>query len=153
VSSESSLEATALALAALALGLAAPAPAAAQAPAEGAIRLEVMVSQISDEPGPVDARASRLDAQLRQQFRYQSLRVVDTHTLDLALDQVGNVALPGGSTLRLKPILRDARGALVAVDLPGVIQMDMRVRNGQLVVLGAQRYGDGKLVISLEPRF
>lgn len=154
MSSEPSLKAAALALAALALAAPAPASAqSAQAPAEGVIRLEVMVSQISDEPGPIDARASRLDAQLRQQFRYQSLRVVDTQTLDLALDQTGSVSLPGGTTLRLKPIVRDARGALVAVDLPGVIQMDMRVRSGQLVVLGAQRYGDGKLVISLEPRF
>ena len=29
----------------------------------------------------------------------------------------------------------------------------MRVRNGHLVVIGAERYEDGKLVIGLEPRF
>jgi hypothetical protein len=152
VSSERRGRGAALLSAALVLAGSA-AVARAEGPPVDAIRFVVMVSHISDEPGPIDARAARLDAELRDQFRYQSLRVVETRTLDLALDQAGSVALPGGNTLSLKPLLRDARGALLAVDLPGVIQVDMRVRSGQLVVLGAQRYQDGKLVISLEPSF
>lgn len=140
-------------LGAAALGLLLAAGAAQPAGAADTMRFEVMVSHISDEPGPIDERAARLDAELRRQFRYESLTVVETRTLDLALDEAGSVELPGGRTLKLKPLVRDARGALLAVDLPGVIQVDMRVRSGQLVVLGAQRYRDGKLVISFEPRF
>lgn len=153
MSSDRSRAARLLPLAAALWAAALAGPAAAQGPPAGAIRLEVMVSHISDEPGPVDARAQRLDQQLRKQFRYQSLRVLETRTLDLGLDEAGSVDLPGGNTLRLKPLVHDARGALLAVDLPGVIQVDLRVHSGQLVVLGAQRYRDGQLVISLEPKF
>jgi len=39
------------------------------------------------------------------------------------------------------------------VDLEGTLQGDLRVKNGHQVVIGAQRVADGKLVISLEPRF
>jgi hypothetical protein len=31
--------------------------------------------------------------------------------------------------------------------------MDLKVRKGHLVVIGAERYQDGKLVISLEPHW
>jgi hypothetical protein len=87
------------------------------------IHVEVMVSHISERAGSIDARASTLHRKLRDQFRYESLRVLQTEQLALA------------------------------VDLEGTLQTDLRLRSGQLVVIGAERYEDGKLVISLEPQF
>jgi hypothetical protein len=131
--------------------LALVAPAAAQ-PSQS-VRMEVMVSHISNEPGAVDPRASRLDRTLRDQFRYESLKVIQTQTLKLGLDEVGTVRLPNGRRLRVRPLQIDSRGVLTAVSLEGSVDADLRIRNGHLVVIGAERYQGGKLVVSLEPHF
>ncbi len=117
------------------------------------IRFDVTVSQISEEPGPVDPRAAELDERLRREFRYESLRVLDEQRMELGIDDVGRVDLPNGKRLQLKPLLLDAKGVLLSVDLQGTMRGDLRVKNGHVVVIGAQRFGDGKLVISLVPRF
>ena len=125
--------------------------AAEQAPA--AISLEVMLSHISSEPGPIDKRAARLDAKLRKEFRYQSLRVLDEKTMRLGINDVGSMKLPTGRKLRVTPIVIDARGALLAVDLEGSAKADLRLKPGHLIIIGAQSYQGGKLVISLYPDF
>jgi hypothetical protein len=131
--------------------LALVAPAAAQSPQN--VRMEVMVSHISNEPGVVDPRADKLDRTLRDQFRYESLKVIRTETLKLGLDEVGTVRLPNGRRLRVRPLQIDSRGVLTAVSLEGSVDADLRIRNGHLVVIGAERYQGGKLVVSLEPHF
>jgi hypothetical protein len=136
----------------VAAGLALAAGAArAQAPAS--VDVEVMVSQISDSPGAIDPRAGKLDASLQREFRYGSLKVLQSQRLHLALDQVGSLPLPNGSTLRVRPLQVDDRGVLLAVAVPGAVQTDLRVQNGKMVVIGAGRYEDGKLVISFEPHW
>jgi hypothetical protein len=138
----------------LALGLAAAlalaAPAAAQ---EGPrrIALDVIVAYISDEPGGVDPRAKRLDAKLADQFRYETLRVVDQKRLDLPLGTVESVGLPNGKRMNVRAFQLSSKGVLLGVTVQGSLQTDLRIPNGHLVVIGAERYQDGKLVISLEP--
>jgi hypothetical protein len=127
--------------------------AAAAAESGGPIAVEVMVSQISQEPGEIDPRARRLDAELRDEFRYESLHVLKKEKLSLALNQVGVVALPNGKELQLRPLSVSDRGVLMAVNVEGSVQSDMQIPNGHLVAIGAGRYQDGKLVISLEPSF
>ncbi|MED5262377.1 MAG: hypothetical protein VX574_08280 [Myxococcota bacterium] len=123
------------------------------APGAAPIRFDVTVSQISEKPGPIDPRAAELDERLRREFRYESLRVLEERRMELGIDDVGRVDLPNGKRLQLKPLLRDAKGVLLSVDLQGTMRGDLRVKNGHVVVIGAQRFGDGKLVISLVPRF
>ena len=125
------------------------------AAAQGVSRVtfEVMVSHISDRPGQIDARASKLDRKLRKEFRYQSLRVLQSQSLSLAIDQVGSLKLPNGKQLRVRPLQVGDNGVLTAVSVEGTLDTDLRIRNGHLVVIGAQRHDDGKLVISLEPHF
>jgi hypothetical protein len=115
--------------------------------------MEVMVSHISDRPGEIDARASKLDRKLRQEFRYKSLRVLQSRRLSLELDEVGSLNLPNGKYLRVRPLQVSDRGVLTAVSVEGTLETDLRIRNGHLVVIGAGRHDDGKLVISLEPHF
>jgi hypothetical protein len=127
--------------------------AVAGAEAEQRIDIELMVSHISDAAGGVDERGEELHAKLQREFRYQSLKVLESRSLRLALDEVGTVTLPNGKRARIRPLQLGEHGVLLAVDVEGSVQTDLRVRNGHLVVIGAERYRDGKLVISLEPRW
>jgi len=118
-----------------------------------AIAVDVMVSWISQQPGEVDPRAKRLDAKLRSEFRYESLRVLKQQRLELAMNELAKVALPNDRELQLRPLSISDRGVLLAVTVEGSVQSDMRIPNGHLVAIGAGRHEDGKLVISLEPHF
>jgi hypothetical protein len=139
-----------LALAAAALALAWAAVAVAQ---EGPRRvaLQVLVAYISDQAGGVDPRAERLHAELADQFRYETLRVLDQRRLDLPLGVVESLELPNGKLLNLRAFQLSSRGVLLGVTVKGSLQTDLRIPNGHLVVIGAEGYQDGKLVISLEP--
>jgi hypothetical protein len=121
----------------------------AQAPAS--FRVGVLVCQAADGPGGIDAACEKLHASIGKEFRYGSLARLQSQQLSLALDQVGELTLPNGKSLKVRPLQADAGSALLAVDVEGAVQTDVRVRNGQLVVIGAQRHQDGKLVIALEP--
>ena len=137
-------------LLALVLWLAAGAAGAQEKPR---IDVDLMVSHISDAAGGVDARGEALHAKLQREFRYESLRVLESRSLQLGLDEVGTVNLPNGKRARIRPLQLGENGVLLAVDVEGSVQTDLRVRNGHLVVIGAERYQDGKLVISLEPHW
>jgi hypothetical protein len=126
-------------------------PTAAQT--DERVEIEVLVSHISNRPGKVDPAGRKLDRKLRDQFRYESLHVLESRRLRLGLDEVGSVRLPSGKQLRVRPLQVSARGVLVAVAIEGTLQTDLRIRNGHLVVIGAEPYQEGRLVISLEPHY
>ena len=127
--------------------------AAAAKAQEQRIDVELMVSHVSSAEGEIDPRGQKLHQKLQGQFRYESLRVLQTRVLRLALNEVGRVGLPNGKSVRVRPLQLSESGVLLAVDVEGAARMDLKVRNGHLVVIGAERYQDGKLVISLEPRW
>ena len=136
------------ALAALAAALAWPA-AAGEEPRR--IALEVLVAYISDQAGGIDPRGVELHAKLADQFRYETLRVLDRRRLDLPLGTVESVDLPNGRRLNVRAFQLSSKGVLLGVTVTGSLQTDLRIPNGHLVVIGAERFEDGKLVISLEP--
>lgn len=115
------------------------------------IALEVLVAHIADGPGGIDPRGSALHRQLAEQFRYESLRVLDRRELDLPLGTVESIDLPNGRRLDVRAFQLASRGVLLGVTVTGSLQTDLRVPNGHLVVIGAERFDDGKLVISLKP--
>lgn len=121
------------------------------ASAEGPIRIELMVSRLSKEPGGIDPRAAKLHAQLAKEFRYESLEVVKVVELRLAVNEVGSMKLPTGKKVKVRPLLVDDRGVLLAVEVEGSVQTDLRVQSDHLVIIGTERHDRGKLVISLEP--
>jgi hypothetical protein len=140
-------------IAALAVVLSWLHPGAAAAQGGGAIGVDVMVSRISQQPCEPDPRAKRLDAELRDEFRYECLKVLKQQHLSVALNELASVALPNGRDLQLRPLSLSERGVLMAVNVEGSVQSDLQIPNGHLVAIGAGRYEDGKLVISLEPHF
>ena len=140
-------------IAALAAGLVWLVPVAAVAQDAESIAVDVMVSHISQQPCEVDPRAKRLDAKLRGEFRYECLKVLKQERLTVALNQLVSVALPNGREIQIRPLSLSKRGVLISVNIQGAVQTDMQIRNGHLVAIGAGRYEDGKLVISLEPHF
>jgi hypothetical protein len=131
-------------------------PSAAQPkekPKRQRVVVTVTVSHALDAKGEIDPRGLELHSQLKEQFRYGGLRVLDVERLDLALDEVGTVKLPNGRKLRVRPLNVGPEGVLLSVSVQGTLWTDMRVRNGHRVVIGAERYEDGKLVIALVPSF
>ena len=141
-----------LALGAAGVALLGASGAEAQEPARVAV--QVMVSHIRDVQGAIDPRGQKLHSQLKKQFRYGSLDVVESRELALALDEVGRLDLPNGRPLRIRPLdLDDRKGVLLAVSVEGTVEVDLRIRNGRRAVIGGDRYRDGRLVVSLQPRW
>jgi hypothetical protein len=124
-----------------------------RAEAAGPIDVQVLVCHAAPAAGGVDAACRELDAKIGAQFRYESLKKLQTRVLELALNEVGSVRLPNGKSLKVRPLQVDDGGVLLAVDVEGAVRTDVKVANGNLVVIGADAYKDGKLVISLEPRW
>jgi hypothetical protein len=121
--------------------------------AQGKVVFHLMVSHVSQTPGPIDPRAEALDAVLKREIRYESLKVLDTQVLSLQLNDIGTVKLPTGRRVRVRPMDLGEEGVLVAVEIEGSTQADLRVPNRRIVVIGGQPYQGGRLVISLEPRY
>ena len=115
------------------------------------IALEVLVAHISDRAGGIDPRGAELHRTLTDQFRYETLRVLDRRRLDLPLGTVQSVDLPNGRLLNVRAFQLSSKGVLLGVTVTGSLQTDLRIPNGHLVVIGTERFEDGKLVISLEP--
>ena len=126
--------------------------AGAVAAAAQQVPVEVTVVRISQEPGPADPRAKRLDRILRGQLAYESLEVVGTRKQKVALDDVWKVKLPGTGPLRVRPLDVGGQGALLSLDWEGELQGDFRVRRGTPLILGGPRSGRGKLVVVLDVR-
>jgi len=115
--------------------------------------VKVTVAEISDAAGVIDARAERLDRNLREKFKYNSLRVIKERRLKLALDEVGSVELPDGRMFRVQPLNVGDRGLLMAVGWEGEVMMDMRAPSNHLLVIGGPSHGDSQLVVSIEPQY
>jgi hypothetical protein len=116
------------------------------------VRATLMVTHLSNREGGVDPRARKLDERLRRQnIRYPSARVLDVRNTVLEIDRVETIALPDGRSAHLQPIHVGDEGVLLAVDVEDAVKMDVRVRDGRMVVIDGGRFEDGKLVISIEP--
>ena len=126
------------------------APAIAQT---SRIDVQVLVCHATEDAGGVDAACRKLHGRIGREFRYESLKWLQERSLSLGLDQVGSVALPNGKQVRVRPLQIGTESALLAVDVEGSVKTDVRVRQGKSVVIGAERYENGKLVISLAPRW
>ncbi|HKE11587.1 MAG TPA: hypothetical protein VKE73_08450 [Myxococcota bacterium] len=111
------------------------------------------VSKHPGPPGPVDPAAAKLERRLSQDFSYKSARVMQTEEMVLALNQTGSMTLPTGRILKVKPRKLGKRGLLMSVEIEGTLRTNLRVPNHHQVVIGAQHYQDGKLVVTLEPEY
>ena len=126
---------------------------AAWSQGERSFSVKVTVAEISDAAGKIDARAERLDRNLREKFKYNSLRVIKERRLNLALDEVGSVELPNGRMFRVQPLNVGDRGLLMAVGWEGEVMMDMRAPSNHLLVIGGPSHGNSQLVVSIEPQY
>ena len=138
----------------LALALAgAPADAGDKEEAGALVPVNVIVVHTSNIKGEVDPRARALDAELKQQIRYRSMRVIREERVNLRVDQVGTIPLPDGRSVRVRPMHKGKQGVLMAVDVDGAVKLDARARNRHRVVIGAGAYQGGNLAISIEPDY
>lgn len=117
------------------------------------IGLVLTISHATQRPGPVDPEAVEIHRRLQQEFLFQSLRVIERRHIDLRLQEVGGMVLPTGKRISLRPMSLSATGVLIAVEIPGTLETDVRVPNHQHVVIGLDRYEDGKLILTLQPDY
>jgi len=117
------------------------------------VAFSVIVSHVSPRPGPVDPSAEEVLRRLRDEFHFESLRVLERRRMDLRMQEIGGLVLPTGKRVEIRPIAVSPSGVLVAVDIPGMLQTDVRVPNRKIVVIGVDRYQEGKLILSLEPNY
>lgn len=112
--------------------------------------LDVMVARLTSKHSKIDKAAKRLHAELKEQFRYEGIRVVETKRVRLVVDEIWDLNLPTRRRLRIRPLVVEKGGALISVEISGLVQTDLRIEKGQLVIIGAETYRDGKLVIALQ---
>ncbi len=133
------------------LGVLAAAPASAQqAQSVRRVGLHLTVSHASAQPGPVDPAAARLHQSLRNEFRYESLRVIERRRLSLRTGEIGGLELPSGKRVRVRPLHMGPGGVLLAVDIENTLHTDMRLTDRRPVVIGIDRYDGGKLILTVE---
>ncbi len=128
-------------------------PAAAQQARAQAVGLRILVTHASSSPGPIDPSALELHRQLQRDFRYQSLRVLEQRRMQLGMDEIGKLKLPNGRWVRVRPLNRAGERLLMAVEVEGSLNTDLRLRNHRRVSIGSHRYKGGTLVITFEPDF
>jgi hypothetical protein len=116
------------------------------------VGLSLTVSHASPRPGPIDPNAVEIHRSLRE-FRFESLRVLERRHMDLRMQEIGGVDLPTGKRVEVRPLSLNATGVLISVEIPGTLQTDLRVPNQKQVVIGVDRYGDGKLILTLQPDY
>jgi hypothetical protein len=126
---------------------------AAQAQSAQRIGLLLTVSHATQQPGPVDPDSVEIHRRLQEEFRFQSLRVIERRHIDLRLQEVGGMLLPTGKRVSLRPMSLSSTGVLIAVEVPGTLETDVRIPNHQHVVIGLERYQDGKLLLTLQPDY
>lgn len=117
------------------------------------VALSLMVSHVSSTPGPIDPSAGEIHRRLHDEFQYQSFRVLERHRMDLRMQEIGGLVLPTGKRVQLRPLSLSPSGVLISVEIPGTLQTDVRVPNRKQVVIGVDRYNDGKLILTLEPNY
>ena len=141
-------------LLAVAVGLVtAIAPALAFAQVTETIGLSLTLSHASQRPGPIDPAAAEIHRQLHREFRYESLQVLEQRHLILRMQEIGGIDLPTGKRVELRPLSLTPSGVLIAVEIEGSLQTDLRVPNRKQVVIGVERYQDGKLILTLQPDY
>lgn len=117
---------------------------------KGDFEIEVIVANLSQKTGGIDEGAARLHKELQNQFRYEGIHVLESESVRLAADRVWDMKLPTRRRLRIRPLVVEEKSALISVEVSGLVESDLRIKKGQLIVIGAERFRDGKLVIALE---
>ncbi len=123
---------------------------ASTAHAADGFAIDVIVANLSREKEGVDKGAKRLHKELESQFRYKGIRVLEKKKIELDGDRVVDMKLPTLRRLRIRPLVVEANSALISVEVSGLVSTDLKIKAGQLVIIGAERFRDGKLVIALE---
>ncbi|MFP8870334.1 MAG: hypothetical protein VCB43_02200, partial [Myxococcota bacterium] len=80
----------------------------------------------------------------------EGIRVLDSVKVTLSGDEVWNLKLPSRRRLRIRPLVVEAESALISVEISGLVQSDLKIKSGQLVIIGAERFHEGKLVIAID---
>jgi hypothetical protein len=115
------------------------------------IPVKVLVTHVSNEGTGVEPEARGLHGHLeRNQFSFNSVKVIHKKRVVLGLDEVHAIPLPNGRKARIQPISQRENSVLMAVDVEGSVRVDARVRRHKPFIIRAGKHNGGNLVLSLE---
>jgi len=113
------------------------------------VTVTVIVSHASQEKGPMEQPNL-----LPPGFNFQSHRVLQRETLNLAMGQEAQLTLPNGKAVKLRPTSIQGDHLMMHVEVEGATRSDLRMRNGKRVTIRhPQPYQNGNLLVHLEARF
>jgi hypothetical protein len=113
------------------------------------VKVILTVSHASSQKGPMEQPNL-----LPPGFNFQSHRVLQSETLNLAMNQEATRRLPNGKTVKLRPTERRENDLAMHVEVEGATVSDLRMRNGKRVTIRyPEPYEGGNLLVHLEARF
>jgi hypothetical protein len=115
------------------------------------IPVKVLVTHVSNDDSGVEPAAKGLHRHLeKNQFSFNSVKVIHKKRVVMELDEVHRIPLPNGRKARIRPISQRENSVLMAVDVEGSVKVDARVRRHKPFIIRAGKHDGGNLVISLE---
>lgn len=124
-----------------------------QAEPPSPVSVEILVGYVSAQPGAIDPRLAQLSSMLGQDFKFQTMRVVQIRHLTLPLRQMGQVDMPSGHWVSVEPEEITSRGVRMGVEVQGMLRTHLHIPSGNQVVIGAYSYEQGRLVVRLVPTY
>jgi hypothetical protein len=121
------------------------------APPYRPVLLQVMVVHAAKEEGKIDPPCQSLKHTLLRDFG--TLRLMKKERFKLRMGERGHMQLPAGHSLQFLPISVLDRELHMHVQIPGVVNTQMRLQSGPGMILGGVKHDDGVLVIHLKPDF
>ncbi len=116
------------------------------------VLVRTLVVHAEKKPGQVDWICEELKKKLKL-MNFGTLRVVQRRLFKLAFGEAGRLPLPEGREVRFLPISILHRQLHMQVEMPGLVNTRMRMKNGRGVILGGVEDGDGYLIVYVVPNF
>ncbi len=120
------------------------------------VALTVLIAHGMSQPGTIDPECQLLQARIRP-MRFGTLTAVQKRSFVVPFGTWAQVAMPGGSAVRMVPIsvvdgrlhlhVRLPRGARAGLDTR------LRMQNRKPFVVGGARYRGGHLLVQIMPEF
>ena len=115
------------------------------------VSFDVQVVHGSDKEAAADPRCEQIRNNLPIHFK--SLAEVQRKKLEVALGQAGSLKLPSGRQIRLVPISIVDDRLHVLLKMEGLVESQLRLTSGRAVIVGGEPDRDGRIIITLTPKF
>ncbi len=112
--------------------------------------LKVQIVYAAKGEPKVDPRLKPLQKRLNQLFDFTQYQLENEQTLTLNVGQKGTLILPDGKPLSLTPVQKQRDMWKITLSIPKLVQSDILIRDGHMVILGGARYKKGVMILVIQ---